>query len=113
MGFVSLGVALFLFSSKLNGSCSVMFLLPLVSLCWVFLLYRVFVWVLLLVLKVFFNFCSVYGLLQALSLSLSLYIYIYIFGWFGIVRIQNSQLTTALAHVKIMGSPPTTTWSCQ
>ena len=39
MVFVSLGVSLFLFSSELHGSCSVMVLLPLVSLCWVFLLY--------------------------------------------------------------------------
>ena len=68
MVFVSLGVALVLFSSKLHGSCSVMGLLLLVSLCWVFLLYSVFVWVLLLVLKVFFSFFAMFMVCFKLSL---------------------------------------------
>ena len=67
MVFVSLGVALVLLSSKLHGSCSVMGLLLLVSLCWVFLLYSVSVWVLLLVLKVFFRFFAMFMVCFKLS----------------------------------------------
>ena len=76
MVFVSLGVALVLFSSKLHGSCSVMGLLLLVSLCWVFLLYSVSVWVLLLVLKVFFRFFAMFMVCFKLSLFFSFFLFL-------------------------------------
>ena len=76
MVFVSLGVALVLFSSKLHGSCSVMGLLLLVSLCWVFLLYSVFVWVFLLVLKVFFSFFAMFTVCFKLSLFFSFFLFL-------------------------------------